>query len=130
MTNQRLSNDEKVKSLIAVELSESKKFYRSLRKAELINHIVSLSTYINTQQILLRELQSDNERKHKEILEIKDMYDEARLDQEKAVHDRYKVQKELAEKEQSEINLQDGLNKNSESQIEMILTRFKNIFTK
>lgn len=72
------------KAQIAEQIA-SKEYYSSFTKSVLVDHVVKLTAYINTQQIELQDLQKDNKQKNKELALYKEMYDKVRRDHAKAM---------------------------------------------
>lgn len=77
-----------------VEQIASREYYASFTKSVLVDHVVKLAAYINTQQNELQNLQEENKQKNKKLALYKEMYDKVRRDHAKAISTSHHAQQD------------------------------------
>lgn len=112
--------DAQIAKMTTVELSESCRFYESLTKREIVENLVHTATYINTQQVILRQLQNENAQQANELIVMESLYNNAIHDRRQAKTAQARSDKEMIETAIENKKLKEEINQLKQQKVEML----------
>lgn len=123
MTNKekkKAYRDAQIAKLAAVDLSESYRFYESLTKKEIVENLIHTATYINTQQVILRQLQNENSQQTNELIVLESLYHNSIQECRQAKTAQARSDKEMLETAIENKKLKEEINQLKQQKVEML----------